>query len=182
MGSFYKNCVFLLRRDSKSDRFHRLCLGPLLLICALTSTMAMSAPVNALTPEEHAVLVPIQDLLDGIAKRDGDAMKKVILPEGGATIIRHNQILHFTLKTLCERPFPPGALSLEEKIYDPLIRIDDSIAMVWARYEFLIDGKLDHSGTDIVNLVFLNEKWMIAGLLDNSRRSDEPVKPLTLGN
>jgi Putative lumazine-binding len=182
MGSFYKNCVFLLRRNSKSDRFHRLCPGPLLLICALTSTMATSAPVSALTPEEQAVLVPIQELFDGIAKRNGDAMKRVVLPEGGATIIRHNQVLHFTLKTFCERPFPPGALSLEEKIYDPLVRIDDNIAMVWARYEVLIDGKLDHWGTDIINLVFVDGKWMIAGVLDNSRRSDEPVKPLTLGN
>jgi hypothetical protein len=54
--------------------------------------------MNALTPEEQAVLVPIQDLFDGIAKRDRDAMKRVVLPEGGATIIRHNQILHFTLE------------------------------------------------------------------------------------
>ncbi len=109
--------------------------------------------MNALTPEEKAVLVPIQDL----SKRDRDAMKRVVLPEGGATIIRHNQILHFTLEALCERSFPPDALSLEEKIYDPLVRIDDNIAMVWARYEFLIDGKLDHWGTDIINLVFVDE-------------------------
>jgi hypothetical protein len=141
--------------------------------------MATSAPVNALTPEEQAVLIPIQELFDGIAKRNRDAMKSVVLPEGGATIIRHNQILHFTLKTLCERPLPSGAVSLEEKIYDPLVRIDDNIAMVWARYDFLIDGKLDHWGTDIINLVFVDRKWTIAGVLDNSRRSDEPVKPLT---
>jgi hypothetical protein len=83
--------------------------------------MATSAPVNALTPEEQAVLIPIQELFDGIAKRNRDAMKSVVLPEGGATIIRHNQILHFTLKTLCERPLPSGAVSLEEKIYDPLV-------------------------------------------------------------
>jgi hypothetical protein len=141
--------------------------------------MATSAPVNALTPEEQAVLIPIQELFDGIAKRNRDAMKSVVLPEGGATIIRHNQILHFTLKTLCERPLPSSAVSLEEKIYDPLVRIDDNIAMVWARYDFLIDGKLDHWGTDIINLVFVDRKWTIAGVLDNSRRSDEPVKPLT---
>jgi hypothetical protein len=54
--------------------------------------------------------------------------------------------------------------------------------MVWARYEFLIDRKLDHWGTDIINLVFITGKWMIAGVLDNSRRSDEPVKPLTFAS
>src|SRR5258708_5920815 len=181
MGSFYKDCVFWSRRNSKSDRFHRLCLGPLPLICALTSAMATSAPVSELTPEEQAVLVPIQDLFDGIAKRNVEAMKRVVLPEGGATIIRHNQVLHFTLKTLCERPFPPGPLSVEEKIYDPLVRIDDNIAMVWARYEVLIDGKLDHWGTDIINLVFVDRQWMFAGVLDNSPRRDDPVRPLTLG-
>jgi hypothetical protein len=43
--------------------------------------MATSAAINALTPEEQAVLVPIQDLFDGIAKCNGDAMKRVVLPE-----------------------------------------------------------------------------------------------------
>src|ERR1700747_1963171 len=182
MGSFHENCRFWLWCNPKPNCFHRLCSGPLLLVCALIPTMATSAPVNALTPEEQPVLVPIQDLCDGIAKRNVDAMKRVVLPEGGATIIRHNQVLHFTLKTLCERPFPPGALSLEEKIYDPLVRIGVNIAMVWARYEFLIDGKLDHWGTDIINLVFVDGRWVIAGLLDNSRRSDGPARPLTFGS
>jgi hypothetical protein len=140
--------------------------------------MATSAPVSALTPEEQAVLVPIQELFDGIAKRNGDAMKRVVLPEGGATITRHNQVLHFTLKTLCERPFPPGGLSLEEKIYDPLVRIDDNIAMVWARYEFLIDGKLDHWGTDII--VFVNGKWMIAGVLESHSAMNQTLNSLRL--
>jgi hypothetical protein len=58
---------------------------------------------------------------------------------------------------------------VEERIYDPLIRIDDSVALIWARYTLTIDGKLDHCGTDIVNLVRLDGKWLIAGLADNSR-------------
>jgi hypothetical protein len=36
--------------------------------------MATSAPVNALTPQEQAVLVPIQDLFDGIAKRNNESI------------------------------------------------------------------------------------------------------------
>jgi len=120
--------------------------------------------MNALTPEEQAVLVPIQDLFDGIAKRDRDAMKRVVLPEGGATIIRHNQILHFTLEALCERSFPPDALSLEEKIYDPLVRIDDNIAMVWARYEFLIESETRSLGNRHYQSRFYHRK------MDDCRR------------
>jgi len=41
---------------------------------------------------------------------------------------------------------------------------------------------IDGDAFDLARYAPGNGKWMIAGVLDNSRRSDEPVKPLTLGN
>ena len=40
---------------------------------------------------------------DGIAQRDKTAMLEVLLPDGGATIIRNGQILQFNLRALVER-------------------------------------------------------------------------------
>jgi hypothetical protein len=39
----------------------------------------------------------------------------------------------------------PGRV--EERLHDPLVRIDDNVAMIWASYVFVIEGKVDHCVT-----------------------------------
>jgi hypothetical protein len=126
---------------------------------------------------------PIQALFDGIAQRNKTAMLEVLLPDGGATIVRNGQILQFNLRALVERLAAHTERS-EERIYDslirtddeiatvwdPLIRMDEDIAMVWARYEFLIHGGIHHYGTNVFNLVRRDERWLIAGVANNSRQ------------
>jgi hypothetical protein len=55
-------------------------------------------------------------------------------------------------------------------VWDPLIRIDDDIAMAWAGYEFLIHGGIHHYGTNVFNLVRRDERWLIAGVANNSQK------------
>jgi hypothetical protein len=95
-------------------------------------------------------------------------MSAQVLPDTHATIIRGGKILQLSMKELLER-MPPGTSTLEERFWDPLVRIDDDIALIWTPYDFLIDGKVHHCGTDVVNLVRLDGRWVIAGLADNSR-------------
>jgi hypothetical protein len=92
----------------------------------------------ATTSDKQPVLAPIQALFDGIAQRDKSAMLKVLLPDGGATIIRNGQILQFNLRALVERLAARTERS-EERIYDSF------------------------------NLVRRDERWLIAGVANNSR-------------
>jgi len=124
---------------------------------------------KSLTPEEKAVLTPLQKVLDGIASRDKEAIRSQLLPGGIATLIRNGQIQQLSFDAFVDR-IPGGTQRLEERIYDPLIRIDDDIAVIWVPYEFLIDDVPDHRGTDIVHLVRQNGRWLIASLGDNSRK------------
>ncbi|WP_322012388.1 hypothetical protein [Paraburkholderia sp. J12] len=125
-----------------------------------------------LTPEEQAVLAPVQALLEGIRQRDHKLMLAQVMPEGGATIVREGRILHYSLRELFERPFPSGVV--EEQIYDPSIRIDHDIALVWAPYKVFIDGKLHHWGTNVITLLQQSDgRWLVAGHVDNSRTSGD---------
>ena len=38
------------------------------------------------------------------------------------------------------------------------------------RLSFLVDGKVDHCGTDLFNLVRANGKWLIASVADTGRK------------
>src|SRR5579859_3453310 len=78
------------------------------------------------TAEELAVLAPIDILFEGIAKRDKALMLTAVLPGGGATLIRDGKILQLTWRGVVDR-MPPGTTQLEERTYDPLVRIDHDI-------------------------------------------------------
>jgi Putative lumazine-binding len=118
--------------------------------------------------EEQAVLAPIQALVGSAARRDKKAMLDVLLPDGGTAVVMNGKVLQFSLRGLVDR-LPAGTRRIEERIYDPLIRIDNDIAMVWARYEFLIDGQVVQYGTDLFKLIHCDKRWLIAGIAYNSR-------------
>ncbi len=122
----------------------------------------------AVTLEEQAVMAPTQSLVDSLAKRDKKAMLDVLLPDGCTTVVMDGKVLQFSLRGLVDR-LPAGTRRIEERIYDPLIRIDNDIAMVWARYEFLIDGRVVQYGTDLCNLIHCDQRWLIAPIAYNSR-------------
>ena len=145
------------------------------LFLAACAVLAM-APVHAATPEEKAVLAPFQTLLDGIGKRDHDMMRSALLPGGMITLTRADKTQQLHYDAFIEHIPATGTQKLEERIHDPLVKIDDDIAIIWAPYEFLVDGKVDHCGTDIAHLVKQNGKWLIAGIADNGRKECAPAK------
>ena len=145
--------------------------------CAIATVFSFAALVapgvscaaKAESAEESAVIAPLQGLLDGLAKRDKAAMSAQLLPGGTATLMRNGKPVQMTFDAFVERLSTPGTDTRVERIYDPLVRIDDNIAIVWARYDFVLNGKVDHCGTDIVNLVRVDGHWLISFMSDTSR-------------
>ena len=63
-----------------------------------------------------------------------------------------------------------GKTQIEERIHDPLMRVDRDLAMVWAPFEFRVNGKVDHCGTDLFNLVHTDGRWLIADFAATVRK------------
>ena len=61
-------------------------------------------------------------------------------------------------------------LKIEERILDYKIQIDNSMAQVWTPYEFYIDGKLSHIGTNSFTLLLENNIWKIVHIIDTRRK------------
>ena len=135
----------------------------------------LSISLYAATPEEQAVLAPIQAMFDGMTKRDAAAIKEPTLPGGTMVLMRDGKPVQMTLDAFADRVGKPGTTHIEERIHDPLVRIDNDLAVVWAPFDFLVDGKVDHCGTDLFNLVRQNGKWLIASVADTGRK-DCPAK------
>jgi len=135
-------------------------------LTAMISTMRLQAS----TPEEQAILMPIHTIMDGVAQRNHAMVKEQLLPGGMATLIREGKPLQLHFDAFVERLPTTGATKLEERLYDPLVRIDDDIAVVWVPYKFFIDDKVDHCGTDLFSLIHQDGRWLVSGIADNSRK------------
>jgi hypothetical protein len=131
--------------------------------------------LHAATPAEQAVLAPVQAMFDGMAKRDAAAIRKPTLPNGVMVLMRDGKPTQMTFEDFATRVGKPGTKQIEERIHDPLVRVDNDLAVVWAPFDFLVDGKVEHCGTDLFNLVRQNGQWLIASIADTSR-NDCPAK------
>jgi putative lumazine-binding protein len=145
-------------------------LSLVLSISAAIAATFLPASLHAATPEEQAVLAPVTAMFDGMAKRDAAAIKEPTLPGGTMVLMRDGKPTQMTFEDFATRVGKPGTTKIEERIHDPLIRIDNDLAVVWAPFEFLVDGKVDHCGTDLFNLVRKDGKWLIASVADTGRK------------
>ncbi len=140
--------------------------------CALAAIAAACAlPLHAAAPEEQAVLAPVNALFAGMAHRDADAMRAPLLPGGSLTLMRDGKPVQISFDDFAARVAKPAPQKIEERIRHPLVRIDHDLAVVWAPFEFLSDGKVDHCGTDLFNLVQVNGEWRIASIADTGRKT-----------
>ena len=130
----------------------------------------VSAKTEVPTKEDQAVLAPIAAMFDAMAKHDAAAIKRPLLPGGGMVLMRDGKPTQMTFDAFADLVGKPGKAQIEERIHDPLVRIDNDLAVVWAPFEFLADGKVDHCGTDLFNLVRTDGKWLIAGVADTGRK------------
>lgn len=139
------------------------------LACATAAGFLISS-LHAATPEQQAVLAPVMALFEGMAKRDAEAIKKPLLAGGTMVLMRDGKPVQMTFETFADRVGKPGTTHIEERIHDPLVRMDHDLAVVWAPFEFLVDGKVDHCGTDLFNLIRVDGKWLIASIADTGRK------------
>ena len=136
----------------------------------MIAAASFTSALQAATPEEDAVLAPVQALFDGMAKRDAAAIQKPTLPGGGMVLMRDGKATQMTFAAFAERVGKPSPTHIEERIHDPLVRVDRDLAVVWAPFVFLSDGKVDHCGTDLFNLVRSDGTWLIASVADTGRK------------
>jgi len=139
-------------------------LGTILAVSLATRMFAESA-------EEESVLAPIHAMFDGMSKRDAAAIKAPTLPGGSMILMRDSKPTQMTFEAFAERVGKPGKAQIEERIHDPLVRIDNDLAVVWAPFDFLVDGKVDHCGTDLFNMVRVDGKWLVASVADTGTKT-----------
>lgn len=137
-----------------------------------------AAPVSAQSSEEKDVLAVVQKLFDGMRARDTAAMRALLHPQAR---MASPSMRNGTFSVTVESPdpwlqglpkAPPGLL--DERISNPVVRVDGALASVWVDYAFYLGDKFSHCGVDAFHLVRTPQGWQIIDLADTRRREGCP--------
>jgi hypothetical protein len=132
--------------------------------------LAVAVPSTLAAGQSASVLAPIEAMFQGMTKRDPAAIKAAALPGTILVLMRDGKPEQMTIEAFADHFGKPSDKHMEERIHDPLVRIDHDLAVVWAPFEFLVDGKKDHCGTDLFNVVRTEGRWVIAGIADTGSK------------
>jgi hypothetical protein len=133
---------------------------------------------EALTPEQQAVLKPLQLMCDGLVKKDARLIQDQLLPGGMATQIREGKPVqtHFDFfDARLQQLFASSHDQFEEYLYHPVVEMDHDIAVTWAPYVFTVNGKMDHCGTNVFTMYRQGGLWLVSNVADNGRHDDCPT-------
>jgi hypothetical protein len=61
-----------------------------------------------------------------------------------------------------------------EQIYEVEVRVDDTVASVWAPYTFYVDGRISHCGVNSIELLKDADGWKITQISDTRRTAGCP--------
>jgi hypothetical protein len=126
------------------------------------------------TDDQKAVLRTIETLFNALKAEDTAGMRAVMHPQGriiqtgtrdGAPFARVNALNDFLASIGSAK-----GRGLEERIYNPEIRIDDNLAVAWVYYDFRVAGQITHCGVDAYHVVRTAEGWRILEIVDTQRR------------
>lgn len=135
-----------------------------LALLGLAQPAQAAAPVD---PERAAILAKVDAFFAAMRTQDGKALADTQFTDGTFTVQRQQADGHFEL----QRPPVAGVIAsmaqrsgLDEHIWDPTVLRRGPLAVVWAPYEFKLNGKTSHCGIDVFNLVQTGGEWKISGL------------------
>jgi hypothetical protein len=112
-----------------------------------------------------AVLAVVQEFFDAMQAKDADRLRATCQPGAQFTAAR----LAATGYVLRQRPIEADAVhfaetkdSFLERMWSPTVHVTGRIAVVWTRYDFHLNGKMSHNGTDCFTLLKTDQGWKIA--------------------
>ena len=157
-------------------------MQPIAIVALVLFASAFSGAQPA-TAERDAVLKTVQMFFDTMTAKDIEGARNVLQEQGRFHAMRMRDGNPDVRAFANEEYFADLKASkqkMQERIWNPEVRISGLIATVWAPYDFWIDGKFSHCGVDQFDLIKTADGWKIAGGVYTleSKCAPSPLGPL----
>jgi hypothetical protein len=138
----------------------------LLSACGSSITRATLVPAGYQSGEKTAVLEAMDRYMTAISESDLQAMAAMQTPEGmtyrGHATEDGDMEIAAHPNSYWSDPSQDDGRVYRERYWSPTVLIRGGIAVVWAPYEFWIDGETSHCGVDVVDFVKIDGQWLVA--------------------
>ncbi len=144
-------------------------------IYVLTGLLMMSNVLMAQN-QELAIKGTIETFFKAMYARDSTLMKTVMHPNSTLNSVNISPGKDSKLDQTPLTGFYKAIanikadLKIEERLLDHKILIDEDLATDWTPYEFYVNDKLSHKGTNVFTLVKLKGQWLITAIIDTRKR------------
>jgi len=147
-------------------------------LALMAMAMVLGAVPAVAQAEDAAVIGVVKRLFDGMRTRDTALMRAQFAP-GARLVGLDAKGGTKTVQSIDPSQWIGGVgrgtgPAWDERIFDPVVQVDDGIAHVWTYYEFWLGPKLSHCGYDSVFLVKLDQGWKISQVADSRRTGCQP--------
>lgn len=145
-----------------------LAFGSLLLA---TTTAAHAQQQTA----EQEVLGVVHRMFDGFAQKDTTLIRSTLHTDVKLVTAVMNRegkpVVHAETMDAFLQGIAKAEGKLDEKLFDPEVRVEDNLATVWTRYEFWYNDKYSHCGIDSFQLAKTEGGWKIFSIADTRKAS-----------
>lgn len=138
-------------------------IGYFILLGSLAQPQPAPDPARS---EEAAILAVVDRMFDAMRRRDAEAYAALLVPEGMAIRVRTDGPAEGRLRFRGNAEdialFKEGTDMWDERIWNPTVHVHGPIAVVWAPYDFHINGKFSHCGVDLFELLNVDGAWRLS--------------------
>ena len=133
------------------------------ILCAIAS---VSCAVEAQTPRD-SVIATVQEFFRTMEANDATGAARILTPDGlayatqsrGDSVIVRSRSFQSHLDRLRE-----GRDVILERMWNPVVQVHQTVAMVWTPYDLYVNGKFSHCGIDVFTLVKERDGWKVANV------------------
>jgi hypothetical protein len=137
--------------------------------CGASEPQTQRVPKGHQSGEEAAVLEAMDRYMTAISESNHEAQAAMQAPGGMTYQWRPTESgdMHITAhpNSYWSDPSRDDGRVFRERYWSPSVIIRGGIAVVWAPYEFWIDGETSHCGVDVVDFVKIDGKWLVSNAM-----------------
>lgn len=113
--------------------------------------------------DRAAALAVADAALAAITAGDMAAFTDLMLPEAVVfPTVTRDGLTQYRVRTRAEQRAAPTTVTVTERGWNPDVRVNGPLAMVWYPYDLYRDGRWSHCGVDLFTLIRHEGRWRIA--------------------
>jgi Domain of unknown function (DUF4440) len=118
----------------------------------------------AQAPDEAEAVATVQRLFDAMATHNADAARGLFTSNAVLTAVQANGKVANSASEQFVAHLGAAKEPWLERMWNPKVLIRSGLAVVWADYDFHLNGAFSHCGVDSVTLVKTSETWKISNI------------------